>query len=357
MREGSRKAVLYSTRWFVFELEHDFVGAIAFGRSSLMAGVLDADDLKVAIEADLFADVPRSSLETVLPRCQIVEVEAGETVIARGAINPYFYLVLRGMLRVQLDDSELPHHFAIGCGECVGEISVIDGRGASATVIAPERTRLLRIDRDTLWYLVGSTEAAARNLLIIFSGRMRRDNDLLLASFRQRREFERMATVDGLTGLHNRRWLDDVFARQMQRCARTDSTVSLLFADVDHFKEFNDRYGHLTGDRALQQMAETLVACLRPTDLIARYGGEEFAALLPGASLEQATMVAERVRKALASKPITVDADGRRVAITISLGVAQMQRSDTLTTLAAAADSALYRAKSDGRNCVRGEQR
>jgi diguanylate cyclase (GGDEF)-like protein len=252
----------------------------------------------------------------------------------------------------------MPHQVLLGPGECVGEISVIDGRGATATVVTAAHTRLLRIDRETLWYLIGSTQSAARNLLLIFSGRVRRDNDLLLASLGQRRELERMATVDELTGLHNRRWLDDVFARQMERCMRTDTTVSLLFADVDSFKDFNDRYGHSTGDRALQHVAGVLVACLRPTGLIARYGGEEFAVLLPGAALEQAMVVAERVRSALASKPLAVGENKSTfVAVTLSLGVAQMRRGDTLATLAQAADAALYRAKSDGRNCVRAESR
>ena len=322
------------------------------------AQTLDVQEINAVLGADLFADIPRSSLEAVLPRCRVIEIEAGNTLIERGLKNEHIFMVLRGSLCVHLDDGQIPHQVLLGPGECVGEISVIDGRGATATVVTAARTRLLRIDRETLWYLIGSTESAARNLLLIFSGRVRRDNDLLLASLGQRRELERMATLDELTGLHNRRWLDDVFARQMERCMRTDTTVSLLFADVDSFKEFNDRYGHLSGDRALQHVAAILVACLRPTGLIARYGGEEFAVLLPGAALEQAMLVAERVRSALAGKPIAVGEDGGTLtAVTLSLGVAQMRQGDTLATLAQAADAALYRAKSDGRNCVRAESR
>jgi diguanylate cyclase (GGDEF)-like protein len=319
---------------------------------------LEADELKVVMSADLFADVPRGSLESLLPRCQIVDLDEGNTLIERGARNEYVFVVLHGSLRVQVDDNLAPSQLLLRPGDCAGEVSVIDGRGATATVVTNERTRLLRINREALWYLVGSTEAAARNLLLIFSGRMRRDNDRLLDSLRQRREFERMATVDGLTGLHNRRWLDDVFARQMERCMRTGTAVCLLFADVDGFKEFNDRYGHQNGDRALQHVATTLVGCLRPSGLIARYGGEEFAALLPGTSLEQARVVADRVRVALESSPVLVGADEASLtSITLSLGVAQMREGDTLATLAAAADAALYRAKADGRNCVRAEQR
>jgi len=323
-----------------------------------LAQTLDTDELNTVLGADLFVDVPRSSLESILPRCHVIEMESGRALIERGRKNEHLFMVLHGSLRVHLDDGRMPHQVLLGAGECVGEISVIDGRGATATVVTAAPTRLLRIDRETLWYLIGSTESVARNLLLIFSGRVRRDNDLLLASLGQRRELERMATVDKLTGLHNRRWLDDVFARQMERCMRTGTTVSLLFADVDSFKEFNDRYGHLTGDRALQHVAAVLTSCLRPTGLLARYGGEEFAVLLPGAALEQAMLVAERVRSALAGKPFALGDDNSTLAaVTLSLGVAQMRQGDTLATLAQAADTALYRAKSEGRNCVRAESR
>ncbi len=323
-------------------------------RGEMCGMPVDHTDVGLTVASDLFADVPRGVLDAVLPRCRLVELDEGATLIQRGQPNEYLYVVLQGRLRVQLDDGHLPHYLVVGPGECAGEISVIDGRGASGSAIAIEPARLLRIDRETLWYLVGATEAAARNLLLIFSGRMRRDNDLLLASLRQRREFERMATVDGLTGLHNRRWLDDVFPRQIERCLRTGLAASLVFADVDDFKAFNDRHGHLIGDRALQHVATVLVACLRPTDLVARYGGEEFAALLPGANLEQTEQVAERLRAAVSSTPFPLEADGQALAsVSISLGIAQLRPADTLATLAAAADAALYRAKSEGRNCVR----
>jgi diguanylate cyclase (GGDEF)-like protein len=314
---------------------------------------MDPADLSVAVGSDLFYDIPLTSLQAILTRCEQIDVDAGAVLIQRGARNSQVLLVLRGSLRVLLDDQDLPHRLTLKPGECAGEISVIDGRGASATVIAPEPSRLLRLDRDTLWHLIGSTEGAARNLLLVFSGRMRRDNDLLLDSLRQRREFERMATVDGLTGLHNRRWLDDVFPRQIERCARNGAPLSLLLADVDHFKRFNDRHGHLVGDRALQHVAQALAASLRPTDLIARYGGEEFAALLPGATAQQAVLAAERVRRTLGGRPFDLtDARHGCVDLTVSAGVAQMQPGDSLQTLAEAADEALYLAKTSGRNRV-----
>jgi len=120
----------------------------------------------------------------------------------------------------------------------------------------------------------------------------------------------------------------------------------------------NDEQGHVEGDRVLMKAAAILRDSVREIDVAARYGGEEFAVLLPGTTLEQAMLVAERVRAALASKPMSMgEHRSAPVAITLSLGVAQMRQEDTLATLAAAADGALYRAKSDGRNCVRAEYR
>lgn len=320
--------------------------------------VMDPADFNTAVSSDLFYDIPLRSLEAVLSRCQPIEVRAGAVVIERGSPNTHVFLILRGSLRVRLDDDNLPQLSVLKPGQCAGEISVIDGRGASATVVAAEDSRLLRLDRDSLWQLVGSTADAARNLLLVLSGRMRRDNDMLLASLRQRRELERMATVDGLTGLRNRRWLDDVFPRQIERSIRTGDPLSLLLADVDHFKRVNDRYGHLVGDCALQVVAEVMASSLRPTDLIARFGGEEFAALLPGATADQATVAAERLRKQLAERPVLIGNDhSSSVQLTVSVGVAQLQTGDTLDSLVAAADSALYSAKISGRNRVQAHAR
>ncbi len=115
---------------------------------------------------------------------------------------------------------------------------------AGSAISSPKTVRSL--------YLVGATESAAPNLLLDFSGRVRRDNAVLLASLRQRRDVERRATVNGLTALRNRRWLDDAFPRQLERCARADLPLSLHFADVDHFKHFNDLHGHLNyGEESL----------------------------------------------------------------------------------------------------------
>jgi diguanylate cyclase (GGDEF)-like protein len=208
------------------------------------------------------------------------------------------------------------------------------------------------IRQETLWALVNSSHGVARNLLYILSGRMRYDNEALVNSIKLQREFEHVASTDGLTGLHNRRWLNDSFRRQLQRCERNGAPCSLIMLDIDHFKNINDRFGHLAGDRVLCTVAQILLNMLRPTDLVARFGGEEFALLLPETPPPGAWVIAERLRKAIAATPTPFEEGKLLPPVTVSLGLAGMQPGQSLDSLLSTADGALYRAKSAGRNRI-----
>ncbi|PQO46035.1 GGDEF domain-containing protein [Blastopirellula marina] len=148
--------------------------------------------------------------------------------------------------------------------------------------------------------------------------------------------------TDPLTGLSNRRALDDSLESLFAMKDRYELTFSLCILDVDHFKKINDEFGHLEGDRVLQEVASLIDNCVRETDVVTRYGGEEFVVLMPSTDLEGANMFAERVRFA---------AD-EQLKVTVSGGVAQACASDEPKTLLARADAALYRAKGNGRNCI-----
>lgn len=170
------------------------------------------------------------------------------------------------------------------------------------------------------------------------------------------RELTLLATNDGLTGLANRRHFDDTLAREVQRAARGGTPVSLVLVDVDHFKRYNDRYGHVAGDDCLRQVAACLRKGLaRPTDLAARYGGEEFAVLLPATGQVGARYVAERLRLAILELALP-HAGNPGGVVTISAGVHTFQPLPGLPAdpghLVAQADALLYRAKAGGRNRV-----
>ncbi len=160
------------------------------------------------------------------------------------------------------------------------------------------------------------------------------------------------AITDGLTGLRSRRFFEQALHAETARAIRSGREVSVLLLDLDHFKTVNDTYGHNGGDRVLVALAQRLTAVIRPGDLVARYGGEEFAVLLPGADLEAATLIAERIRLAVAVAPIPVGRD-RSHRVTVSVGVAGLPAAGTdADELVLAADQALYAAKDAGRDRV-----
>lgn len=167
-----------------------------------------------------------------------------------------------------------------------------------------------------------------------------------------RTELERLATRDGLTGLSNRHHLDQVLHAEWARLRREQCPLSLLMVDVDHFKAYNDRYGHLAGDECLRDIARTLQqALLRPSDVAARYGGEEFAVVLPDTDVHGAETVARRIQERVAALQLP-HALGEGGRVTLSTGVACVRplRDTRPEQLVLMADEALYRAKHGGRN-------
>jgi diguanylate cyclase (GGDEF)-like protein len=161
---------------------------------------------------------------------------------------------------------------------------------------------------------------------------------------------EQLSVTDGLTKLHNHRFFQDQLAREAKRADRMGNPLSLILVDIDHFKSWNDRLGHATGDEILRKLANTLNETVRDTDLVARYGGEEFAVLLVNTPLDGAVALAEKVRQRVAETQFLIDLPGQGEIVTVSAGVA-LYRGDRLA-LFNDADEALYAAKSAGRNCV-----
>ncbi|MCG5494964.1 diguanylate cyclase [Ectothiorhodospira variabilis] len=173
---------------------------------------------------------------------------------------------------------------------------------------------------------------------------------------RQRDTLARLSRIDGLTGIANRRQFDDVLMQEWNHAGRTGGCIGLILLDIDHFKPFNDHYGHVAGDDALQAVARALSDTLpRTTDLVARYGGEEFVCVLPGTNREGVLTVAQRIRAAILALGIPHAASSTHTHLTVSLGVAsarpKLHEGDP-GALINLADEALYKAKASGRNQV-----
>jgi diguanylate cyclase (GGDEF)-like protein/PAS domain S-box-containing protein len=160
-----------------------------------------------------------------------------------------------------------------------------------------------------------------------------------------------LATHDPLTGVFNRRAVEDVLRKELDRAERHDRPLAVAMMDADHFKNINDTYGHQTGDEVLRAISGRCQKTLRSNDVFGRYGGEEFVVVFPETSIADAAVVAERLRAAVAENPIKVGPNA--LEVTVSIGLAEFAPGQNLEKLFQRADSALYAAKQDGRNLVR----
>ena len=167
-------------------------------------------------------------------------------------------------------------------------------------------------------------------------------------------ELEQKAVTDPLTGVYNRGFFDEFFAKEISRCERADAGVGLLFCDIDHFKQVNDTYGHQCGDEVLKRVSEVIANSLRKSDVVGRYGGEEFVILVLDTTIEELEMVAERIRRTLES--LEIESDGHSLSVTISIGGVVAEPRGTATDFAAQmmawADATMYECKRTGRNRV-----
>ena len=209
--------------------------------------------------------------------------------------------------------------------------------------------------RDHLIGLLVYEKAPAflhQEILIIFS----RQAALTIENARLFAKVEEMAIRDTLTGLYNRRYFQQILDYELNRAKRYHQSLSLIFIDLDHFKEINDQFGHSVGDQFLKQISQKLSSLFRTTDLVARYAGDEFVAILPATGGDGAMILAKRIQEALGNYQIMVR--GRTLQVSVSIGVDTYESAEGIggVTLIDRADKAMYEAKAHGRNCVRSYQ-
>lgn len=301
---------------------------------------------------ELFHGVPESVLHTISVSAQPLDLTPGEVLLSPERENDCVYLLLSGVLTVHFGTPDSPPIRELALGTSVGELSIIDGTVPSAYVIAKETSRVFPVSSELIQRLF-SDNPIALNLMRMLTLWLRGNTQRIVKDRLLIWELNDQANVDGLTGLYNRRWLNNTLERLLVRMHKDDQSLCLLMVDADHFKRYNDTHGHLGGDHALKAIGDVLKTTVRPFDCATRYGGEEFLILLPNTRLADANTVAERIRSGVEKWKI-VSPDGTPLpGVTVSIGLAISDADSTAASLIGAADAQLYRAKNDGRNCVR----
>jgi diguanylate cyclase (GGDEF)-like protein len=301
---------------------------------------------------DLLRGMGPELLDAIVARCPLRELEPGVPLLTAGQTNSEIFVILAGELNVYLDDRRDVPVAVLRGGDTVGELSAIDKKPTSATVVAHVPTLLLCIDETMFWHVIHASHGFAVRLMLKLAERLRANNSTVQANMELASHFEAVALSDALTGVHSRRWLDETLPRLCDRHRFDGQPITLAMVDVDHFKRINDQFGHPTGDLVLVELARTMRTKLRPTDFVARFGGEEFVLIFPHTSLAGAAIASERLREAV-RVTILKHADGSQIpCATVSIGLSELQPGQDVARLLHTADEALYRAKHKGRNRV-----
>ncbi len=263
-----------------------------------------------------------------------------------------------------------PTGLAMGTRHLLGNETIVLGRGDDCDITVVDHSvsrRHVRFDLDIDGYLVTDLDSTngsfvndtpARRTPLADGDYVRVGNCLyrFLAGGNVEAEYHeelyRLAILDALTGLYNKRYLLDYLQREIDRSARYSRPLALILFDIDHFKSINDTMGHLAGDLTLRELAGRLRSEICKDDLLARYGGEEFVAVLTEADQATAAALSDQLRRTVKRQPFIFE--GREYEVTISLGVASIQGNDVVSPLELIkrADERLYQAKRDGRDCV-----
>ena len=312
------------------------------------------------------ASEPAQTYESILTQAaELVRAERGSLLLFDESANQLTMTAARGI------PGSMNEVGPISVGEGIAGLVLREGRPMLANIDELGRVSLPERGYKTKSFIsypisIGTRRFGVLNLSDKVGGDAYDANDLSVielvapqialamerAGWQQRaNQFQLMSITDPLTGLHNRRYLEARLTEELSRSKRYDYPLSFMMIDIDDFKLYNDRNGHQAGDRALEITAQSLRAALRKVDVASRYGGEEFSILLPQTTLQEAGVIADRIRRKVIGTPFAHGKSQPLGAVTVSIGLSAFSPSlDSAEAIIRAADRALYHAKSHGKN-------
>jgi diguanylate cyclase (GGDEF)-like protein len=318
----------------------------------------------VLVGSPLFAGMNKQEIDVVAAFLEPIQIKMGAVVFQEGDVGDTFFFLLSGDLSayVSQPDGTQRRMFEIGPGDFFGEMSIIANESRSATLTATEDTELIALpgidffriifDHPMIGFKMLKAISRVQNVWLDQTSRHLTDLTRWGESARRR------AITDELTGLYNRRFLEESINDRFEQGSVGIRTISLLILDIDRMHDINERHGNPAGDYVLMVVADILKSCTRAADICARFSGDEFGIFLPDTGIEEALIGAERIREIVAARKISVcrapDIKEKvEINIRISIGVAVApHHAISRETLFRAADSALFNAKENGRNRV-----
>ena len=285
---------------------------------------------------------------------ELRSLEEGEVLMEVRESNRTLYLILSGRLTIQLQP-ELNPIAVLGPGDVVGELSFIDGQLTTAYAVAGVSTRVLALDEEIMTSLLETSPDIARNLLFVLARRVRHLTNQELRREHANyavRQYAQDVIIDSLTGLYNRRWLDSMLVRELNRSDRDGRPLSLLLIGIDDFNKQTENEGRLAGESVLNAIAAVLQATTRPGEMLARYGKDEFMTVLPDTDTATGQKIGERLRQAIHQAQVPTSEGDSPAPLTVSIGVAERIAGDKAEALISAVDGALFDAREAGGNQV-----
>ena len=305
---------------------------------------------------DIFSTLDQDELTIVRRYLKDVDCGSDEAVFHQGDDGSDLYIVREGAvaIRVQASEGVEVDIAQLGEGDFFGDMALFEDAPRSATCAMNEGGQLFRLrKRDFFSLMADYPETAIKvmsKMASITTGRLQSTSAFLTDLVQWGEGARRRAITDDLTGLHNRRYLDDALDEQLAQAKVSGDRFSLIMMDLDKFHAINDDYGQQFGDAVIAAVAPPVADSIGETDVAARYGGDEFVIILPARTAEESLEIAEQVRTSVERLQITAP-DGKSVSVTTSQGIAEYPRhAADVEALKELADKALYAAKEAGRN-------
>lgn len=310
-------------------------------------------------KVDIFSSLHEKEIESLCGLLKPVELKKDEVLFRQGEEGEELYIVKSGNVLsiISLPEGKERVVATFKPGDFFGEMAIFENAPRSATCKMDADTVLYRLNQDDFFGFLKSDPGTAikimYRMLHITTQRLQNTSGFLSEMIRWGNDARRRAITDELTGVYNRRYLDEALESHFLSASAGGEPFSLAMVDLDYFRQINEHYGHETGDRLIIEVVSVFKKQLRPEDIVARYGGDEFSVIFPGTPVEEAVQLSESVRREVEKLTILKELNGPLKQVTTSQGItAYTQGIGSIKSLKEKADQALYRAKEEGRNRV-----